>query len=272
MGAGKSAINRNAKQRLFTISIGSTVAALALFFFGLILSLAGSTSLQKFLDLLASREIQFAIKLSLLTATISTALAMVFAIPAAYALSRADFPGKQIVDTLLDLPIVLSPVALGAAVLLFFNTWPGGFIEAHVMGFVFEVPGLILAQFTVVSALAVRLLKSTFDSIDSRYEKVGRVMGCSKLRAFTRVALPLARPGIMAAAILTWARAIGEFGASVTLAGATSMKTETLPIAIYLSLASADVEKAVAAVFVLIIIALGSLLLVRRLSGEGVKL
>jgi molybdate transport system permease protein len=262
----------NLKQKLFSATVGGALALLVLFFVGLLMSLAGSTSIQRFLDLLFSREIQFAIKLSVFTATVSTTCAMLVAVPGAYALSRAEFPGKRVVDTILDLPIVLSPVALGAALLLFFNTSPGNFIQEHIINFVFTVPGLILAQFTVVSALSVRLLKSTFDSIDTRYEKVGRIMGCTRWRAFTRVALPLAKPGILAAGILSWARAVGEFGASVTLAGATGMKTETLPIAIYLSLASADVEQAVAAIFVLVFIALSALLVIRRLTGVGFKL
>ncbi len=151
-------------------------------------------------------------------------------------------------------------MALGAALLVFFNTPLGAGINNHVIKFVFALPGIILAQITVISALAIRLLKSTFDSIDPRYEQVARTLGCSKPEAFFRVTLPLARDGLIASGILTWARALGEFGATVTLAGATAMKTETLPTAIFLSLASADVEKAIAVIFVLIVIAVVALL------------
>jgi molybdate transport system permease protein len=113
------------------------------------------------------------VKLSLFTATLSTTMAVIIALPAAYALSHLDFPGKKLIDTLLDLPIVLSPVALGAALLVFFNTWAGRLIEDNVVTFVFQRPGLVLAQFTVVVALAVRLLKSAFDLVDPRYEQMG---------------------------------------------------------------------------------------------------
>ena len=140
------------------------------------------------------------------------------------------------------------------------------------MRFVFEVPGIVLAQFTMISALAVRLLKSTFDSIDPRYEQVGRTLGCSKLKVFFRVTLPLARDGLIASSILTWAKAMGEFGATVTLAGATAFKTETLPIAIFLSLATADVEKAVAVIFILIVIATVSLIALRKISGRNYQI
>ncbi|MCX6002556.1 MAG: ABC transporter permease, partial [Chloroflexi bacterium] len=200
----------------------------------LIISLVAATDLPLFLSSLLSDEVRFAICLSLITATISTTFAIVMAIPTAYVVSQYRFPGKDIVDSLLDLPIVLSPVALGAALLIFFNTPIGGFIDKHVIRFSFAVAGVVLAQVAVVTALAIRLLKSTFDSIDPRYEHVSRTLGCNKFRAFIKVTLPLARNGLISASILTWARAVGEFGATVMLAGATFMKTETLPIAIAL--------------------------------------
>jgi len=259
-----------AKDRLFRVATGTTLAVLVVFFGGLFVSMAGSTTPERFLSLLGSEEILFAIRLSVLTATLATLAAVLVAVPAAYALSRHDFPGKNLVDTLLDLPIVLSPIALGAALLIFSSTRAGTFVENNLFAFVFEVPGLILAQFAVVVALATRLLKSTFDMIDPRYVSVGRVLGCTAFQAFRKVALPLAKPGIVAAVILTWARAIGEFGASVTLAGATARKTETLPIAIYLSFATADVEKAVAVIFVLIAIAGAALLTLRWIGGRDV--
>jgi molybdate transport system permease protein len=217
---------------------------------------------------LFSEEILFAVRLSLTTATIAAVISILIAIPVAYAISRNDFPGKDIVDSLLDLPIVISPIALGAALLVFFNTPAGAAIDDNVVKFVFAVPGIILAQITVVTALAVRLLKSTFDSIDPRYEQVARTLGCSKLEAFFRVTLPLAKDGLIASGILTWARAVGEFGATVTLAGATAMKTETLPTAIFLGLASADVEKAIAVIFVLVIISIVALLAIRKIIGR----
>ena len=97
---------------------------------------------------------------------------------------------------------------------------------------------------------------------------MARTLGCSRPEAFVRVTLPLARDGLIAATILTWARAVGEFGATVMLAGATAMKTETLPTAIFLSLASADVGKAVAVILILIVIAVLALLVIRKLIGR----
>ena len=250
--------------RVFHLAVLSALSILVFFIVLLIVSLVATTDLNHFISSLLSDEVRFAICLSLITATISTVLAIIIAIPAAYAVSRFRFPGKDIVDSLLDLPIVLSPVALGAALLIFFNTPIGGFIDKHVIRFSFAVAGIVLAQVAVVTALAVRLLKSTFDSIDPRYEHVSRTLGCNKFKAFIKVTLPLARNGLVSAAILTWARAVGEFGATMMLAGATFMKTETLPIAISLSLGSADVNKAIALIFILIILAMIALFIMRK--------
>jgi molybdate transport system permease protein len=255
-------------EKVFRVATISALVLLAIFFIGIIVSLLAYTRWDTFVSALLSEEILFAIRLSLTTATIAAIISILIAVPVAYAISHAHFPGKDIVDSLLDLPIVVSPVALGAALLVFFNTPLGAGINNHVIKFVFALPGIVLAQITVISALAIRLLKSTFDSIDPRYEQVARTLGCSKPEAFFRVTLPLARDGLIASGILTWARALGEFGATVTLAGATAMKTETLPTAIYLSLASADVEKAIAVIFVLIVIAVVALLSIRRIIGR----
>jgi molybdate transport system permease protein len=255
-------------ERVFRVATISALVLLAVFFLGIVVSMLTYTDWNTFVTALVSKEILFAIRLSVTTATIAAVISLLIAVPVAHTISRTRFPGKDIVDSLLDLPIVISPVALGAALLVFFNTPLGAAINNNVLRFVFSVPGIVLAQITVISALAVRLLKSTFDSIDPRYEQVARTLGCSQPEAFFRVTLPLARDGLIASAILTWARAVGEFGATVMLAGATAMKTETLPTAIYLSLASADVGKAIAVVFVLVILAVAALLVIRKLIGR----
>ena len=257
-----------AGDRVFRGATISALAVLTIFFVGIIVSLLTYTNWGDFLSAIKSQEILFAVGLSLTTATISTIISIVIAIPVAYAISKNDFWGKSFIDSLLDLPIVVSPIAIGAALLVFFSTSLGSAINDHIIAFVFTVSGIVLAQFTVVVALAVRLLKSTFDGIDIRYEQVGRTLGCSKPEAFFRIIVPLAKNGIIAACILTWARAVGEFGASVTLAGAMAMKTETLPIAISLNLASADIEKAIAIIFILIIIAIIALLAIRKITGK----
>jgi len=258
--------------RMFRAATVSALAVLLLFLCGIVISLLTYTNWGSLFSAISSLEIRFAIGLSLATATVSTIISMIIAIPVAYAISKNEFFGKSLADTLLDLPIVISPIAIGAALLIFFSTPLGSAINNNFINFVFSVPGIILAQFTVTSALAIRLLKSTFDSIDIRYEQVGRTLGCNKPQAFFRIILPLARDGLIAGGILTWARAIGEYGASVTLAGAMAMKTETLPIAISLSLLNADIEKAIAIIFILVIIAVISLLILRKITRKSYRL
>jgi molybdate transport system permease protein len=258
--------------RMFRAATVGAMAVLLLFLCGIIISLLTYTNWGSLFSAISSSEILFAIGLSLITATISTIISMIVAVPVAYAISKNEFFGKSLVDTLLDLPIVISPIAIGAALLVFFSTPLGSAINNNIIQFVFSVPGIILAQFTVTSALAIRLLKSTFDGIDIRYEQVGRTLGCNKPQAFFRIIVPLARDGLIAGGILTWARAIGEYGASVTLAGAMAMKTETLPIAISLSLLNADIEKAIAIIFILVIIAVISLLTLRKITKKSYRL
>lgn len=257
-----------AGEKAFRWATVSALGFLVVFFMGLVLSMFAYVDGRTLLFALFSEEVLFAMRLSFITATLATIFSLAVAIPAAYALSKGHFPGKVIVDGLLDLPIVISPIALGTALLIFFSTPIGDFIDARVLKVVFAKPGIVLAQFTVVSALATRLLKSTFDDIDPRYERVARTLGCSKLEVFFKVTLPLARNGLIAAFVLTWTRAVGEFGATVTLAGATTMRTETLPIAIYLSLASADVGRAVAVTLILIAMALSAMIALRRATGK----
>jgi len=222
-------------------------------------------------ELIATPEISHAVLLSVLCATVATLVALLFSIPSSYVLSRKDFPGKILVDTLLDIPVFVSPVALGALLLVFFSSPLSKGLQEHLFPIVFAVPGIMIAQFTVIAGLSVRLLKSTFDQIPSRYEEVARTLGCSPLQAFCKVTLPLSKNGILAAAIISWARAIGEFGATITLVGAAGMKTETIPTAVYLSFASADIDRALTMVAILILTALSGLIVMRLVAGKGVR-
>ena len=130
----------------------------------------------------------------------------------------------------------------------------------------FTLAGVILAQFTVVVAISVRMLKATFEQVDPRQEQVARLLGCSAFESFRHVTLPLARRGILAAIILTWARAIGEFGATVMVAGTARGQTATLPSSIYLAMSMADLPRAVTLVVILIGISLLVLFCVRMVS------
>ncbi len=256
--------------RFFEIIIWGTGAVLVFAFLALFGGMLAELIQGEALSSPDLGEISFALRLSLFTATIASILAMLFSIPVAYLLSRHDFFCKNIFDTLLDLPIVLSPIALGAMLLIFFNTALGRHLNQVFGPFVFEVKGIILAQFFVIVGLSIRLLRATFDGIDREYEDLARTLGYGKMRIFVQVLLPMACKGIISSFLLIWGRAIGEFGATVTLAGATTMKTETVPVAIYLSFESVDITSALIYITILITTSLAILFSVR--SFQDIRL
>jgi molybdate transport system permease protein len=237
---------------------------------GLVLSLAWFFSGSALRDTLLSERTLFSVRLSLMTATLAASLALALAIPAAYALSRYRFPGRELADTVLEFPIIVSPAALGAMLLIFFNNPLGEWIQENAVRFVFSFAGIVLAQFVTVLGVAVRLLKASFDEVPVELETVARALGAKPRYAFATVTLPLARRGLIAAFILAWAKALGEFGATIMVAGTMAMRTETLPIAIYLRLASADIEGTVAMILLLVAIGLTALYATRKMLGKAV--
>jgi molybdate transport system permease protein len=255
------------KEMSFRYTMIGAAVGIFIFYLGLILSLFYFVGGKGFWSALFHPNTLFSIRISLIAATIATFFAVIIGLPSAYALSRFNFFGKEILDTFLEIPIIISPIALGAAFLVFFNTPLGELIQNKGIFFVFEVPGIILAQFATIAGLATRLMKASLDEISPRYEAVARSLGSSPWQAFYRVTLPLSFRGLLASVILAWAKAFGEFGATVTLAGAMPRKTETMPIAIYTALASANIEKAI--VLILILVGFGLLTLYGvRLTGK----
>jgi molybdate transport system permease protein len=240
----------------FKISMLLPLAVLTGYFLLLVGSQSTFFSMEGFLEELSKADIRSAIILSIIAATISSLIAIIFAIPSAYALARLDFPGKRLIDTFIDLPMVLTPIALGTLILMTWNTGPGRMLASLGITFPFTLAGVILAQFTVVVAICIRMLKATFEQVSPRQEQVARLLGCTAFGSFLHVTLPLARRGILAAIILTWARAIGEFGATVMVAGTAKGQTATLPSSIYLAMSMANLTKAVTLVVILIVISL----------------
>jgi len=235
---------------------------------GLILSLFYFFSGPLLIETLFSERTLFSLRLSVVTATIATLISLLFALPSAYALSRYEFFGKRFIDTLLELPMIVSPVALGAMLLIFFNTPAGQMMQERGTQVVFTIYGILLAQFITTVGVAIRLIKAVLDEIPKKYEEMAWVLGKSHWQTFFTVVLPISRKGILSSCVLTWAKALGEFGATITIAGSMSMKTETLPIAIFMRLSSADIQGTVILVLILISIGLGILYGVRLLTDK----
>lgn len=223
----------------------------------ILLGLVFYTPLPALAASLASPEIQFAILLSLATSVISTIICVAIAIPVAYALVRYQFFGKRIATLALTIPLTLPPLVAGIALLLFFGTTPWGkALENAGFAVIFTPLGIIVAEVFVNIPYMIRILRSAFSSINPRYEYVAKTLGCTDTGAFLQVSLPMARHGLLAGAVITWSKAMGEFGAVLMLAGATTMRTETLPIALYLNISTGDLNLAVAAATILILISL----------------
>lgn len=168
------------------------------------------------------------------------------------------------------LPFVMPPVALGAVLLIFFTNTLVGSIFNSLLNIVFEIPGIIIAQFAVILPMIIKVLKTSFELIDEKYEAVARTLGYGRLKVLLKVVLPMCRLGIISAFVLGFGRALGEFGASVTLAGATRFKTETLPIAIYLSLSSGDISMTTALIIILMFIAFITLIALQLLNKKSI--
>ncbi len=210
----------------------------------------------------ASPEIRHATWLSFTTATITAILSVWFAIPIGYALSRYNFPGKFILDAILDIPIVLPPMVIGLSLLILFQTPFGRTIE-DLVPVTYHVPSIILAQFSVACAFAVRTMVVTFDQIDPRCERVALTLGCTERQAFWHVILPQAGRGTVSAFTLAWARALGEFGPILVFSGATRMRTEVLPSSVFLELSVGRIDAAVAVSLIMVTVAVLALIVTR---------
>jgi len=215
---------------------------------------------------LRSRDIRFSIKLSLVSCTLTTLLSLWVAVPIGYLMSRFDFRGKPLVDTLLDIPIVLPPLVVGLSLLILFRYVPDWLSDAVV----YKWPAVILAQFMVACAFAVRTMRVTFDQIPQRFEQVALTLGCNRQQAFWKVILPQARGGLLAAGTLAWARALGEFGPILVFAGATRGKTEVLPTSAFLELQAGRTEGMLAVSLIMIAAAAIVFIIARTLGMKRV--
>ncbi len=216
---------------------------------------------------LASPEIRYSIWLSLITCSITTILSLWVAVPLGYLMSRYRFRGKALLDALLDIPIVLPPLVIGLSLLILFQTAPGRAIQ-RVMPITYAVPSVILAQFSVACAFAVRTMRVTFDQISPRQEQVALTLGCSRSQAFWYVVLPETRRGLVTAGTLAWARSLGEFGPILIFSGATRLRTEVLPTTVFLELSVGRIEAAVAVSLLMVAAAVVVLLIVRLFGTD----
>lgn len=216
-----------------------------------------------------------AIVLSMITTTISTFLSVCVATPAGYILSRHRFPGHSFADTLIDLPIILPPLVMGLSVLLFFNTSLGRWLDRGIVEeglFIYQPLGIVLVQFIVGCAFAVRVIKSGFDSLSPEYEEIAMTLGANRWQTFYKVTLSNAAPSILAGAVISWARIFGLFGPVLLVAGTMRGRTEIMPTTIFLEVSIGRIEVALVIGAMMILISMGMLILLKRLGGRGYTL
>ncbi len=215
-----------------------------------------------------------ALRLSLITSSLTLVLALLLMTPLAYLLARADFPGKRVVDSLIDLPLVLPPTVAGVALLVAFGRrgWIGEPLQAAGIEIAFTTAAVVVAQLFVSAPFLARSLKAGFESVDPAYEAVSATLGVSPLRTFWRVSLPLARPALLSGAVLCWSRALGELGATLIFAGNFEGRTQTMPLAIISAFQSSSGLAGAVALSVILVAVAFALLLVLRVTAADVRL
>lgn len=206
-----------------------------------------------------------ALLLSLVTSVAATLVCILLGLPLAWVLARVDFPGRRLVRAIVTLPMVLPPVVAGAALLFAFGrrgTFGGPLYDA--VGFVlpFSIWGVIVANAFVAMPFLVVTVEGAIRGLDESYEEAAAAFGASPWRTFTRVVLPMIGPSLGAGVVLAWARALGEFGATVTFAGNLPERTQTLPLAVYVEL-ERDRGAAVSISLVLVLVSLVVLVALR---------
>jgi molybdate transport system permease protein len=220
---------------------------------------------------LADPQVVSALRLSLVTTTCTLALALAIGTPVAYALARREFRGKQLLDTLIDLPMVLPPAVAGVALLMAFGRRGllGGWLTAFGIELAFTTGAVVIAQTFVAAPFYVRAARAGFASVDPVLEGVSHTLGVSSLRTFWRVTVPLAMPALLGGAVMTWARALGEFGATIMFAGNFVGRTQTMPLAVYQSMES-DLNVSLTLSTILVVASFAVLFLFRVLVRRGV--
>ncbi len=255
------------------ICLAST-ALLSLLITGVLAGLLSLLPLTTLPAILLSREVLFALQLTLLTSFSAVVIGSILGLPSGYFMARCAFKGKAVVETLIDLPMAMPPLVAGVGLLLLLgNEMVQKVLAAVGVELLFSPAGAILAQVLITAPIMTRTCRSAFAAVDYRYEQAAQTLGLLPSQVFLRVALPMARPTILSGIVLCWARAVGEFGATLMVAGATRFKTETLPIAVYLNISSGELGVAVVCAWLLIMTGVVVLFSLRWLgdSLEGVS-
>lgn len=244
------------------------IALLVIFFIGSAIFAIVAGGLSGFWDNLKSKEVLFSLKMSVVTATISSIIVMALALPTAYALTRTMMPFKRLSGLVIELTLSLPFILLGLSLLIIFASPFGKWLKFHGVKIIFSPMGIIMAHLLVNLPYAIRLVKTAFEGIDRRLEFIAETLGATSFQCFRTIMIPVCRTNLVSAFILTWSRAMGEFGATLMLVGITRMKTETLPGSIYLNISTGN-NGAAMSTAVLILIISGTALFLSQMIGRN---
>jgi molybdate transport system permease protein len=246
------------------VAVVLATAALAIFFVAPLAGLLERAPWSDLARLLGQSRVQEALRLSLLCSVSATALSILLGVPLAWLLARGSVPGRSLVRALVLVPMVLPPVVGGVALLLAFGRrglvgqWLDRWLDIRLP---FTTTGVVLAETFVAMPFLVITVEGALRSLDPRYEEAAATLGAGRWTVLRRVTLPLIGPSLLAGATLTWARALGEFGATITFAGNFEGRTQTMPLAVFLALET-DPPAAIALGLVLLAVSVTVLALV----------
>jgi molybdate transport system permease protein len=216
---------------------------------------------------LGTKVVVDALWLSLVTTLVSLVVTVVFGTPLAFVLARRRFCGVGLIEALVDLPIVLPPSVAGLALLLVLGRRGllGGALDVVGLSVSFTTVSVVIAQVFVSAPFFIRSARTGFATVDRDLEDAARVDGASERQVFRRITVPLAQTALAAGLVMTWARSLGEFGATIMFAGNVEGRTQTLPLVVYSEFQGGNLDDSIAAATILVLAALGVLIAVRIL-------
>jgi molybdate transport system permease protein len=213
-----------------------------------------------------------ALRLSLTTSSITTLMVVIMGTPIAYVSARFSYPGKELADSLIDLPVIMPPAVAGIALLMAFGRMglAGHYLSSFGVSIAFTTLAVILAQVFVSSPFYIRQARTSFEDVDIAMENAARTLGASRIRTFFYVILPVAMNGLLSGAIMAFARSLGEFGATIMFAGNFQGRTQTMPLAIYTAM-QGDLDVALCISIILVAFSFAVIVLVKVLTRRVYK-
>lgn len=213
-----------------------------------------------------------ALRLSLMTSALTTSIVVLMGTPVAYVNARFHYFGKEIADSLIDLPVIMPPAVAGIALLMAFGRMGivGHYLDAFGLGITFTTLAVVIAQVFVSSPFYIRQARTSFEDVDLAFENAARTLGASRVYTFFHVVLPIALNGLISGAIMAFARSLGEFGATIMFAGNFQGRTQTMPLAIYTAM-QGDMGVALCLALILVAISFMIIALVKTLTRRMYK-